>query len=212
MHSTARRERRSRGTENCSVPARSLPGSIEKWSKKHAKDFFEDTGLRLRKRWPLSLVAQAALKKHPLLQRLNEPIKGRKRDWSDLMWVESQAILKTMLDLKRKYKVPSYPVHDSLIVPKSKAARAVAQLGAHYFGELRGYHFSATLLDLKVSTRPVEPKSSPKNTQGTPTAHCRAPKHAPNSGGDAFSALAMPLPGRGHREMPTPLAPRRVRI
>jgi hypothetical protein len=118
---------------------------IEKWSKKHAKDFFEDTGLRLRKRWPLSLVAQAALKKHPLLQRLNEPIKGRKRDWSDLMWVESQAILKTMLDLKRKYKVPSYPVHDSLIVPKSKAARAVAQLGAHYFGELRGYHFSATL-------------------------------------------------------------------
>jgi hypothetical protein len=124
---------------------------IEKWSRKHAKDFFEDTGLRLRKRWPLSLVAQAALKKHPLLRRLNEPINGRKRDWSDLMWIESQAILKTMLDLKRNYKVPSYPVHDSLIVPKSKADRAVAQLNAHYFGELMGYHNSATLLDLKVS-------------------------------------------------------------
>jgi hypothetical protein len=52
---------------------------IEKWSKKHAKDFFEDTGLRLRKQWPLSLVAQAALKKHPLLRRLNEPINGRER-------------------------------------------------------------------------------------------------------------------------------------
>ncbi len=59
---------------------------------------------------------------------LNDPIEGRKRDWSDLMWIESQAILKTMLDLKRNYQVPSYPVHDSLIVPKSKADRAVAQL------------------------------------------------------------------------------------
>ena len=88
---------------------------IEKCSKKHAKDFFEDTGLRLRKRWPLSLVAQVTLEKHPVLRRLDEPIKGHKRDWSDLMRIESQAILKTMLDLKRKYKVPSYPVHDSLI-------------------------------------------------------------------------------------------------
>ena len=75
-------------------------------------------------------MTQATLKKHPLLRKLNEPIKGRKRDWSDLMWIESQAILKTMLDLKRKYKVPSYPVHDSLIVPKSKADRAVRELRA----------------------------------------------------------------------------------
>ncbi len=63
---------------------------IEKWSKKHAKDFFEDTSLRLQKRWPLSDVAQLTLKKHPLLRKLDEPIKGRKRDWSDLMWIESR--------------------------------------------------------------------------------------------------------------------------
>lgn len=125
---------------------------IEKWSRKHAKDFLEDTGLKLGKRWPLSLVAQSTLEKHPLLRRLNEPINGRKRDWSDLMWIESQAILKTMLDLKRNYQVPSYPVHDSLIVPRSKADRAVAQLNAHYFAELMNYHFPATLLDLRVST------------------------------------------------------------
>jgi hypothetical protein len=125
---------------------------IERWSRKHAKDFFEDLGLRLRKRWPLSSVSQAALKKHPLLRRLNEPIKGRKRDWSDLMWIESQAILRTMLDLKQNYKVPSYPVHDSLIVPKSKADRAVKQLRAHYLGELLNFHSPPTLLDLRVST------------------------------------------------------------
>jgi hypothetical protein len=132
---------------------------IERWSRKHAKDFFEDTGLRLRKRWPLSSVSQAVLKKHPLLRKLNEPIKGRKRDWSDLMWIESQAILRTMLDLKRNYQVPSYPVHDSLIVPASKADRTMRQLRAHYFGELRRYHSSATLA-LKVSTRPRPPKNT----------------------------------------------------
>jgi hypothetical protein len=124
---------------------------IEKWSRKHSKDFFEDTGLKLGKRWPLSLVAETTLKKHPMLRKLDQPIKGRRRDWSDLMWIESQAILRTMIDLKRNYQVASYPVHDSLIVPKSKADRAMRQLRAHYFGELRGYHFSATLLDLKVS-------------------------------------------------------------
>jgi hypothetical protein len=128
---------------------------IEKWSRKHAKDFFEDTGLKLRKRWPLSLVAQATLEKHAPLRRLNEPIKGRKRDWSDLMWIESQAILKTMLDLKRKYQVPSYPVHDSLIVPKSKADRTVKQLKAHYFGELLNYNSPPTAPSLKVSSKAV---------------------------------------------------------
>jgi hypothetical protein len=131
---------------------------ITRWSRKHAKDFLEDTGLTLGKRWQLSLVAQATLEKHPLLQRLNEPIKGRKRDWSDLMWIESQAIRTTMLDLKRKYQVPSYPVHDSLIVPKSKADRAMLQLSTHYYGGLLSYHSEPTLLDLKVATGP-----SPKN-------------------------------------------------
>jgi hypothetical protein len=128
---------------------------IEKWSRKHAKDFLEDTGLKLGKRWPLSLVAQSTLEKHPLLRRLNEPINGRKRDWSDLMWIESQAILKTMLDLKRNYQVPSYPVHDSLIVPKSKADRTVRQLEAHYLGELLNYHSPPTHPSLKVSSKAV---------------------------------------------------------
>ena len=128
---------------------------IDKWSRKHASDFLHDTGQNLRKRWPLSLVASSALKKLPILRWLNLPINGRKRDWSDLMWVESQAILKTMLDLKRNYQVPSYPVHDSLIVPKSKVDRAVGQLSEHYFGELLKYHSRPTLLDLKVSIKAV---------------------------------------------------------
>ena len=126
------------------------------WSKRQAKDFFEDTGLKLGKRWPLAQVAQVTLEKHPVLRKLDEPIKGRKRDWSDLMWIESQAIRATMLDLMRDYQVPSYPVHDSLIVPKSKADRTVSLLSAHYYGQLLNYHSTPTLLPLKTvsATRP----------------------------------------------------------
>jgi hypothetical protein len=39
------------------------------------------------------------------------------RDYGDLMFVESQVIIGTMLKLKRDHGVPSMPVHDSLIVP-----------------------------------------------------------------------------------------------
>jgi len=49
--------------------------------------------------------------------------------------------------------VPSYPVHDSLIIPKSKADRAARQLKAHYLGELLNYHSQPTHPDLKVSTQ-----------------------------------------------------------
>ena len=73
------------------------------------------------------LVAQSALKRHPVLGKLDEPIKGRIRDWSDLMRIESQALLKTMIDLKRNYQVPSYQVHDSLIV---SGPRQIGQLGS----------------------------------------------------------------------------------
>jgi len=66
------------------------------------------------------------------------------------MWVESQAIVKTMLDLKRNYKVPSFPVHDSLIVPKSKALRAKKQLEAHYYGELLDYYSQPTPACLRI--------------------------------------------------------------
>jgi hypothetical protein len=37
------------------------------------------------------------------------------------MWLESTAMFSTMLNLKRENSVPSLSVHDSLIVPASKA-------------------------------------------------------------------------------------------
>jgi hypothetical protein len=122
----------------------------KKWSREQAKSFREKTGLSLQERWPIATIARWALKHHPILLKLNQPINGRVIDWSELMWVESQAIVKTMLDLKRNYKIPSFPVHDSLIVPKSKATRAKKQLEAHYYGELREFYSQPTPPRLRI--------------------------------------------------------------
>ena len=39
--------------------------------------------------------------------------------WSKLMFIESEIIIGTMLELMETYNAPSFPVHDSLIVRKS---------------------------------------------------------------------------------------------
>ena len=45
-----------------------------------------------------------------------------------LMYRESEVVVSTMLELKRKHGVPSLAVHDSIIVPQSKADRAAEVL------------------------------------------------------------------------------------
>jgi hypothetical protein len=48
------------------------------------------------------------------------------------MFVESQAIITTMQYLKTAHGMPSYPVHDSLIVPAPRARLAASLLAIHY--------------------------------------------------------------------------------
>jgi hypothetical protein len=142
----------SRGVVKMFVSATIGSGEpVSRWSPRHAKDFLKDTGAKLEQTWPLTRVAQATLLQHPLLTRLGEPVGGRAITWADLMWVESQAIVRTMLDLKRNYGIPSYPVHDSLIVPRSKSARTEKQLLAHYYGELAALHPTPTAPTLRIA-------------------------------------------------------------
>jgi hypothetical protein len=61
----------------------------------------------------------------------------RLHDWADLMWLESAAMFSTMLNLKREYAVPSLSVHDSLIVPASKADIASQRLARMFLGVTR---------------------------------------------------------------------------
>ncbi len=44
--------------------------------------------------------------------------------WPDLQYIEAQIIVETLLRLAREYLIPAYPVHDSIIVPASKAEEA----------------------------------------------------------------------------------------
>ena len=72
------------------------------------------------KAYPMKVVREKVLKRHPLLENWRGKIRGRVRDWSDLMFTESDAIIRTMLILKRQHGVPSLPVYDAIIVPMPK--------------------------------------------------------------------------------------------
>ena len=48
--------------------------------------------------------------------------------WSKLMFIESEIIIGTMLELMETYNAPSFPVHDSLIVRKSDQELAMRVL------------------------------------------------------------------------------------
>ncbi|WOH62309.1 MULTISPECIES: hypothetical protein [Bradyrhizobium] len=76
------------------------------------------------KAYPMKRIRERVLQRHPILERWGEEIGGRVRDWSDLQFVESEVIIGTMQELMAG-GTPSYPVHDSIIVPRSKEAVAV---------------------------------------------------------------------------------------
>ena len=69
-------------------------------------------------------ITKAALTKYPALETWGQPLTCDTRGWAGLMWFEGQVMLSTMLKLMRDHEVPSLSVHDSLIVPISKAELA----------------------------------------------------------------------------------------
>lgn len=52
--------------------------------------------------------------------------------WSQLMYIESEIIVGTMLELMEAYDAPSFPVHDSLIVRKSDQNLAMKVLSEQF--------------------------------------------------------------------------------
>jgi hypothetical protein len=82
-------------------------------------------------------ITKAALAHYPALQSWGEPLNGRVHDWADLMWHEAAVMRSTMVNLKRDYAVPSLSVHDSLIVPTSKAEVASQTLARFFHGLTR---------------------------------------------------------------------------
>ena len=77
-------------------------------------------------------ITEAALAKYPTLAAWGEPLNGRTHSWADLMWLESAVMFSTMLDLMRQHGTPSLTVHDSLIVPASKAEEGCETLKSRF--------------------------------------------------------------------------------
>jgi hypothetical protein len=89
------------------------------------------------KNYRVATITKAALAKYPELRAWGQPLNGRVRSWADLMWLESAVMVQTMLDLIREFSVPSLSVHDSLIVPASKADIAAQRLARKFHGVTR---------------------------------------------------------------------------
>jgi hypothetical protein len=106
---------------------------ISKWTKDMKADLQERLVKKKSTRpstfdpksYPIKLVQEQVLQRHPLLHCWGGKIRGRIRDYGDLMFTESEVIVGSMLILMKEHGVPSMPVHDSLIVPRSK--RQLAQ-------------------------------------------------------------------------------------
>ena len=110
---------------------------LSRWNE----DNLESIEVRLTKRelsgfdpklYPMKMIRQKVLERHPLLARWGGEIRGRVRDYGDLMFLESEVIIGAMLSLMREHEVPSLPEHDALIVPASKFQVAKGVLVHHF--------------------------------------------------------------------------------
>jgi hypothetical protein len=97
-----------------------------KWSPDTVKEYREK-GQELPK---ASAVSKAMLEAFPALRKLEAH--PRKDLWATLQFREAEAIIGTMLILKRRHKVPSYSMHDGLLVPRSSWELAQDTLTTEY--------------------------------------------------------------------------------
>jgi hypothetical protein len=107
---------------NASFGNRSL---ITKWSadlkKAFAKRYREDGWSIDSKKYSVRLVREKTIARHPLLGQWGTKVApSMPWNYGHLMFSESRVIISTMLRLAREHNIPAAPVHDSLIVPRSK--------------------------------------------------------------------------------------------
>jgi hypothetical protein len=105
-------------------------GHLDRWPREIASKYREDHGRPIGKRYPVKRIREKALKLYPLLEKWGTEDLG----WSDLMFIESQAMIGAMCELM-SLGIPTLSVHDSLLVPASKQEVAEQTLSKHYLKE-----------------------------------------------------------------------------
>lgn len=81
-------------------------------------------GKCLQEKYPMSKIGPEIAKFFPILADWSTSLWR----WSDFQFMESQAIIETVHTLATAHGIPALPVHDSIIVPVSKAELAKAVL------------------------------------------------------------------------------------
>jgi hypothetical protein len=103
-------------------------GLLGRWSAEVKKSFAKKhrgEGWEIDpKKYPVARVREATLTRHPLLASWGEAAPGIPSSYGDLMFRESQVIISTMVRLATEHFIPSAPVHDSILVPRSKVTVA----------------------------------------------------------------------------------------
>ena len=100
----------------------------ERWPSATRDEYAEENdGRNLSRDVPIKKVGIKVAEKFPLLARWSD----LPETWADLMWLESEAVIATMLELMEN-SVPSLPIHDSLLVPASEMKRASEVLSRHF--------------------------------------------------------------------------------
>jgi hypothetical protein len=98
-----------------------------RWGNRIIQEYKEYAGRKLANDFPIKMVQQAVLTKHPLLEQIGSTTLNS----LDLMFLESQAVISTINKLI-ELGIPSLPVHDSLIVKRQDAEAAKASLEYEY--------------------------------------------------------------------------------
>ncbi|GEO15992.1 hypothetical protein [Microvirga aerophila] len=99
-----------------------------RWPREVIAGFIERSNHVLSKVYPITTVREAMERKHPILKAWG----NLNLSWADLMFVESQAMIDTMMELMDQHQAPSYSVHDSLIVRQRDLEIAEACLTRNY--------------------------------------------------------------------------------
>jgi len=99
-----------------------------RWPPETIKNYKKETGKDLREVTKAKDVAQKMLSAFPALHKLED----HSDIWADLQFIEAEAVINTMLILKRTHSIPSLSMHDGLILPRSKAELAKTVLAKEY--------------------------------------------------------------------------------
>jgi hypothetical protein len=99
-----------------------------RWPAEMAKNYRKATGQELSKVANAKEVAEAMLNAFPALRKLEE----HSYIWADLQFAEAEAVVGAMLFLMRTHEVPSFSMHDGLLVPRGKWDLARGALTREY--------------------------------------------------------------------------------